>query len=391
MKKHFSLSKLPLAMVAILSAMPLVFAGTAPAGVELTQASEKFSEVQKIASGSAKGEVITLKTIQIPAKSTVILKVNMRLLSARPSGWGHYTAIHINGRNIKAFTPKKQNRVLYRTDTMQTSHPKDKNVQWFRKPLSYGVVLTLFGPENTENIDPRVTSDRQAGYDYYFDVTDLVRSGSNTVQFTNHLPQRYKIPLIVKDVQLFYQSGKTPADAALTIFNPVNANSAFQKVAAGNGKSELITFPAIKLPANTKAALKFNLRLLSTSSSGWGHYTAININGKNVAELNAQKQSRILDRNSVMQTTHPKDKSVQWFRSPSNYSYLLTLFGPESTEEIDKRITSDRDKGYDYSLDVTDLLNANGNNTVQFTNHLPKRYKSDLMVKDVIIELIPAK
>ena len=98
----------------------------------------------------------------------------------------------------------------------------------------------------------------------------------------------------------------------------------------------------------------------------------------------------MLERGSAMQTTHPKDKSVPWFRANSTYGYMLTLFGPEKSEKVDGRITFPAKAGYVYNLDVTDLVKSDSDNTLQFTNHLPKRFGNELLIKDVQFFLVPA-
>ena len=380
-----------------------ISADDAPAGVTLTPATEKSPLVQKIPAGTQKGEVMTFPALPVPDHTAVVLKVNMRLADQRPGGWGHHAAIHFNGGNIGEHTPDGQPRLLGRSSAMQTTHPKEKSVKYFRGNDSYHYILLLTGPENSDVVDSRVVSPKKAAYDYYFDVTDLVkRDSDNTVRFTNHLPARFHLPMLVKDVQLFTVSadklpqlrGTASAAAAKNDqqsagHTPATEKSAVaQRIPAG-GKGAVMTFPAIHVPEGMSVVLRFNMRLVSPRPSGWGHYASLHLNGRNITALTAQKLPRMLERGGAMLTTHPKEKSIPWFRAGTTYGYILTLFGPENSEKVDGRITSPTKAGYVYDLDVTDLIRGDGDNTLQFTNHLPTRFGNELLVKDVQFFLVP--
>ena len=178
-------------------------------------------------------------------------------------------------------------------------------------------------------------------------------------------------------------------------WQPAGKKLAPQRIKSGTSGS-VIEFPAVKAPNNMAVVLLCNMRLESPANGGWNQLAGINLNGKDFTAKTVSGSPRILMRSKSCLTTHPSEKTVDWFRG----SGILVFFGPDGNEVIDKRITTDRKLGYKYAFDISDMVNyvvivmddrieSAEVNRLVFKNLLPAQYPNDLLVKDIQIMLVP--
>lgn len=160
--------------------------------------------------------------------------------------------------------------------------------------------------------------------------------------------------------------------------------------------SAVIEFPAVKVPDNMAVVLKLNARLESPKNGGWNQLAGVMLNGSELTASTNNGTPRMLMRSPSCRTTHPNEKSVDWFRGAG----MLVFFGPAGDENIDSRIQTDRKLGYNYYLDISDFVNrvvigmddrveSAEVNKLVFRNMLPAMYKNDLLVKNVQVILVP--
>lgn len=118
-------------------------------------------------------------------------------------------------------------------------------------------------------------------------------------------------------------------------------------------QSTSIKFPAVNKKEGTKVCLFFRASLSTPEPGGWSNYLAIKLNNKVLGKYISSGEPRILRRGEFLRTTlqSPHD-SRDWWKD----NVLLVMFGP-GKGEVDKRIIAPREEGYDYWLDISDVVN----------------------------------
>ncbi len=190
--------------------------------------------------------------------------------------------------------------------------------------------------------------------------------------------------------------------AAQTIpFTPVFRISDPAPVVCGalENATPTLHFPALPARQGMTAVLKVDLRLLDRHFGGWGNWTAIELNGQELAPANAQEQIRLLGRGGILHTTQPRERAVPYWQKTGRH-LLMTYFAPADARTVDPRIT-DKEFGFDYYLDIDDLVSKrtvgadsrvenDAGNRLRFINALPRHVvDTALLVKGIEIGYVP--
>ncbi len=147
-----------------------------------------------------------------------------------------------------------------------------------------------------------------------------------------------------------------------------------------------LTFPAIKKKDGYVVCLAFKAYLYKPTPSGWNPYIALSLNGTQLNKFTRYGNKRLLCRGEMFSSTYPGDERRPWWGIQGGKPSIMAYFGP-GTGEIDKRITSAREEGYDYFLDISDTVNyfvvgaddiveSAKPNTLTLFNPLATQYKS---------------
>ncbi|MBR4674471.1 MAG: hypothetical protein IKP00_08400 [Victivallales bacterium] len=160
-------------------------------------------------------DVVQLPAVPVKPGKSVVLKVNLRMGCKSFGGWNNWSAIELNDHEINRSAPNGTPRLLLRGPIMHTTHPREKLVPYWREG-SHNLLLTIFAPENETKNNPQIL-DSQYGYEYYFDVDDMVskliigaddrieNNAPNKFRFLNALSKHIvDLPLVAKDIQLGY-------------------------------------------------------------------------------------------------------------------------------------------------------------------------------------------
>lgn len=138
----------------------------------------------------------TTTTLELPAvapdpEQVAVLRFRAWLNTPRPAGWNNYLALTLNGTPLDHRTAGGQRRVLNRAPAFMTSHPNYAVVNLVEQRSGLPCLQVFFGPPD-EPVDPMVLSDRDAGYDYLLDISDLLQPGAvNELTLTNTALTKY--------------------------------------------------------------------------------------------------------------------------------------------------------------------------------------------------------
>ena len=165
------------------------------------------------------------------------------------------------------------------------------------------------------------------------------------------------------------------------------------------GVSAPVVFPAMKGGDGMAAVLKVNLRMVTKVFGGWNPWCAIELNGKDIDQFAANGTPRLLLRGGVLHTSLAREAQRPYWRQGA-HPQLMTYFAPADATDLDPRIL-DREFGYDYYLDVDDIVNKvvigaddrieeEKPNTLRFFNVLSKNIADcPLLVKDIQFGWVP--
>ncbi|MBO7619286.1 MAG: hypothetical protein J6T06_02145, partial [Victivallales bacterium] len=165
------------------------------------------------------------------------------------------------------------------------------------------------------------------------------------------------------------------------------------------GVSAPVVFPAMKGGDGMAAVLKVNLRMVTKVFGGWNPWCAIELNGKDIDQFAANGTPRLLLRGGVLHTSLAREAQRPYWRQGA-HPQLMTYFAPADATDLDPRIL-DREFGYDYYLDVDDIVNKvvigaddrieeEKPNTLRFFNVLSNTIsQSYLLAKDIQLGWVP--
>ena len=173
---------------------------------------------------------------------------------------------------------------------------------------------------------------------------------------------------------------------------------------AAEPAEQTVRLPALPVRKGRALCLRFQARLDTPKPGGWNPYLGIRINGKPLSRFTAGGGERMLKRAEFIQTTIEGKRS--WWGQRGGMPVLFTVFGPADT--LDERILTDREEGYWYLLDISDLvhyrrLGADGRvesetpNSITFVNtclrrFFPKRTEGfpDLVIENLEVGYLPS-
>lgn len=142
-----------------------------------------------------------------------------------------------------------------------------------------------------------------------------------------------------------------PTQAEIIKVNANNAGTAFKTV----------KLPAMELKDGEKAVLSFKAWIPAASTAGWTNALMVRINGKVVSSANAMIRKEVV-------AAMGKDKVVEKIPLFNNKNQILVFYSADPAGEVDKRITVDRELGFAFKLDVSDMVAADRENYLTFHN-----------------------
>ena len=318
---------------------------------------------QEIVLNSAdKAAEVTVELPALPAVSaSAVLSFDARTVAKPNSGWSHALGINVNGFALAEYKLDGARRLFDRSDKIQLK----KGTLAYCRPWRGGPKWLLFsGPENSAEVDSRIVSDRQYGYTYKLDVSDLVQPGKPTVvKFIYPIVtadlKGGKTTVKIKNISLTADGKKQPLPPRTYKYPAAFEQPLSAVIPTGERKPQAVTlkFPAVKVPRGTVPVLFFNARIVTAGFSGWNPFIALSLNGKKIERLTASGRARLLYRGNILKTSLPGKKELDYFQNMRGRMSLMTFFAPVGTEKMDPRVMSDQQHGYDYCLDVSDILN----------------------------------
>lgn len=114
-----------------------------------------------------------------------------------------------------------------------------------------------------------------------------------------------------------------------------------------------IQFPAIKKQEGKVPCIRFRATLVTKKPAGWQHYLSLDLNGTPLQQRTADGSNRLMNRGEWLKSD--KAGNSPWWGGEDGRR-LVTFFGPEAGE-LDSRLTSPREEGYWYLLDISDHAN----------------------------------
>jgi len=168
------------------------------------------------------------------------------------------------------------------------------------------------------------------------------------------------------------RSAPAERPAALHIpFTPLWKFSAAVEIpVAPNVSSKEIEIP--KLPVSKALVLRFQARLHTTAPAGWNNFLGLRWNGVPLMQVTAEGKPRLLNRDRTFRSSIPSEAVVATFAYRGGLPCLITFFGPD-WDTLDNRVLTEREEGYWYLLDITDLP-MKANNQLAFVNTALAQY-----------------
>ena len=316
---------------------------------------------------------LTIQSAEKPASAAVglpalpadakgaVLAFDARLVAKPNSGWSNALSITVNGTFVGARRADGLVRLLDRGESLKI---KTGTVPYCRNWRGGPKWLLFSAPAEGNEVDSRVISDREHGCRFRLDVSDLVKPGEPVkVTFgycmTTQDLKGNTVRIAVRDIALeSLKTGRTAAARKLA-YPAAFAEPLSCDIPNGDRKPQAVTlkFPAVKVPNGTIPVLFFNARIRSEGFGGWNPFIALTLNGQKLEKMTGSGRGRLLKRGNVLKTSLPGKKELDYFQNMRGRNSLLTFFAPLGTEEMDPRVLSDREHGYDYYLDVSDVLN----------------------------------
>jgi hypothetical protein len=125
-----------------------------------------------------------------------------------------------------------------------------------------------------------------------------------------------------------------------------------------------ILFPAIPKKPGEAIILRFRARGDYATPAGWNYMMSLKWNDADIAPKTKYGTPRLINRSETATYTE-KGKTLSmpaW-----SGGALLLLYGP--ADQLDARVTWQRDEGYWYALDITDLARSDGPNKLSASNN----------------------
>ncbi|MFO7973289.1 MAG: hypothetical protein R6V12_01490, partial [Candidatus Hydrogenedentota bacterium] len=140
---------------------------------------------------------------------------------------------------------------------------------------------------------------------------------------------------------------------------------------AAEPTSTAVTFPreavagGAVLNGDLVLALRFKAHLSAPQDAGWNNYLALSYNGVQLGAKTVDGEQRVLNRGSVFETTSPRYPMENLIEPRAGMPCLQVFFGPPEPQL--NEILTDREEGYWYLLDISDI-ELEWRNELTFTN-----------------------
>ncbi|MBI3920071.1 MAG: hypothetical protein HY318_01540, partial [Armatimonadetes bacterium] len=181
--------------------------------------------------------------------------------------------------------------------------------------------------------------------------TNGTRQASIDGEMMNRLLAAFVVPCLIATV-----GAGDPVD------RPVALHVPFQSVWKANTPVEIPVSPQVtsvpvevpRIPQGEDLALRFRARLHTATTAGWNNFLGLRWNGRAVSDSTADGKPRLLDRERTFRSSIASESVVPTYADRSGLACLCVFFGPDF-ETLDERALSEREEGYWYLLDITDL------------------------------------
>ena len=135
--------------------------------------------------------------------------------------------------------------------------------------------------------------------------------------------------------------------------------SALKTVTIANGPATVRrtrTFPPVAKQPGQIVALRFTARVEAPRAVGRTHGLGILVNGARLTALTPARTPRVVNRSGAVRVRRVAERLVPlWGNSFTGTSVLLISYGPGGGE-LDPAHLSDREEGYWYVIDISDLV-----------------------------------
>lgn len=145
-------------------------------------------------------------------------------------------------------------------------------------------------------------------------------------------------------------AAEAPAQPEIIAVSANNAGTAFKTV----------KLPAMELKDGEKAILTLKMWIPSTANAGWTNALLIRLNGKVISNVNAVSRAEI-----VADFGKGKIEKMPLF---NKQNWALVFYAKDPAGALDKRITSDREQGFTYKFDVSNMVSADRENYLTLQN-----------------------
>ena len=145
-------------------------------------------------------------------------------------------------------------------------------------------------------------------------------------------------------------AAEAPAQPEIVAIHANNAGTAFKTV----------KLPAMELKDGEKAILTLKIWIPSTANAGWTNALMMRLNGKIISTANAASRAEI-----VADFGKGKIEKMPLF---NKQDWALVFYARDTAAELDKRITSDREQGFTFKFDVSNMVTADRENYLTLHN-----------------------
>ena len=154
--------------------------------------------------------------------------------------------------------------------------------------------------------------------------------------------------------------------------------------------SRKLALPAFPRNPGQALVMRFRARMGSVKpgkgGGGWNPYLQIFANDQHIGYSMTTGAPRVLNRSgATIRTSHPSYRTVGLFESLHGEKPALCMVFSNDWTTMDERILTDRKERFWYLFDVSDLLRADGPNTLTFTNTALKKFWGDKDVSDLAV------
>lgn len=174
--------------LALVLSLPILSAAAAqnpPRGMNWKSAWTAGNELSLAMADTAQESCFPAPAIQREPGHRVCLRFQAYIAYPQPGGWNNFLSVALNGTRLGAKMPDREPRLVNRRLVIETRHPNYPIVSMIEPRDGVPCLNVFFGPKG-QPLDPIVLTDRQEGYWYILDVSDLIRSDvPNRLCFTN--------------------------------------------------------------------------------------------------------------------------------------------------------------------------------------------------------------